>query len=500
MQLVYQCEGGPELSAELGPNRPRVVFGRNPDVDVRLDDRAVSRRHCEFVWADGDVTVADLGSSGGTYVNGQRAERAAIRLGDVVHIGKTEIKLGRERNADPLPSRRRSRQLEAAEATIAPDAAAGGAPPGAWAVIYEAATGGEARYFLTEGGASAVVGRLPTVEIHANNPTVGRNHCRLSVQGGVLLVEDLDSSNGTFVNGKRTMREKLSDGDVLACGLFELKVVAPKAEPAEAWDDGWDDDWIDEDDMAPPSWLVFYPDDDGRQHAVTMSLESRLLAVGRAKDCDIRSRRAGVEEDHAELIWDEGVLIVKDLQSEGGTLVNGERIEDEHVLRNRDLISFGNFHVRIVRGSTSSKPPKTRSNEAGTWQRLLQRVEPTLSITYSVGDERDPRWADSGRQELTLWGDGEARLEIINRHERTGEDLRTDMSVLDLLCDALIRAGFPDAPKLRPREDDFPIELVLYQDGSEAIVALSERALRRSAAYREASDILNTMMLAAQTR
>lgn len=55
-------------------------------------------------------------------------------------------------------------------------------------------------------------------------PLVSRVHCRLTASADGLAVEDLGSTNGTFVNGTRVERASVADGDVLRLGRAELVV------------------------------------------------------------------------------------------------------------------------------------------------------------------------------------------------------------------------------------------------------------------------------------
>jgi serine/threonine protein kinase len=73
-----------------------VVIGRGRNAPAALTDPRVSRVHCE-VKLDGDqVVVADLGSAGGTFVNGTRVQWRPLRLGDVVQVGDTQLRLESE--------------------------------------------------------------------------------------------------------------------------------------------------------------------------------------------------------------------------------------------------------------------------------------------------------------------------------------------------------------------------------------------------------------------
>jgi hypothetical protein len=69
----------------------RVIVGRAPDTDFRVDDSNVSRRHAAIFWSEGRVMIEDLGSTNGTMVNGYPISSTVIRSGDVVVIGDCRI-------------------------------------------------------------------------------------------------------------------------------------------------------------------------------------------------------------------------------------------------------------------------------------------------------------------------------------------------------------------------------------------------------------------------
>ena len=65
----------------------RLLIGRSRDCDITIDDPNVSRRHAELRNEDGRWVVADLGSTNGVKVNGQRVAQAALEPGDDVVLG-----------------------------------------------------------------------------------------------------------------------------------------------------------------------------------------------------------------------------------------------------------------------------------------------------------------------------------------------------------------------------------------------------------------------------
>ncbi len=69
----------------------RVVVGRSPSAGIRLSDANVSREHAAFEEDDGQWVIVDLGSTNGTFVNGEPVERSRLRDGDVITMGVSEL-------------------------------------------------------------------------------------------------------------------------------------------------------------------------------------------------------------------------------------------------------------------------------------------------------------------------------------------------------------------------------------------------------------------------
>ena len=84
-------ERGPRagLTYVLGPGE--TVAGRSDDVDIFLGDVTVSRHHARFNVDDDGLTVEDLRSTNGTYVNAERQDTARLQAGDEVIIGKFHL-------------------------------------------------------------------------------------------------------------------------------------------------------------------------------------------------------------------------------------------------------------------------------------------------------------------------------------------------------------------------------------------------------------------------
>ena len=69
-----------------------------------------------------------------------------------------------------------------------------------------------------------LVGRHDACDVMVGHPSVSRRHARLSFRDGHWVLRDLDSTNGTRVNGKRVVRCRLEPGDRLSLGSADLLV------------------------------------------------------------------------------------------------------------------------------------------------------------------------------------------------------------------------------------------------------------------------------------
>jgi pSer/pThr/pTyr-binding forkhead associated (FHA) protein len=71
------------------------TIGRAPRADFRVDAALVSRVHCQLTAGAAELEVVDLESTNGTFVNGARVERALLKNGDRLGVGKVEFVVSR---------------------------------------------------------------------------------------------------------------------------------------------------------------------------------------------------------------------------------------------------------------------------------------------------------------------------------------------------------------------------------------------------------------------
>jgi two-component system, NtrC family, response regulator GlrR len=91
-QFRLRVESGPDAGREISSQGARLVIGTGDGAELRLDDGAVSRFHCELAADGGRVSIRDLGSRNGTLVDGVAVQQAYVHAGAMLSIGRNQIR------------------------------------------------------------------------------------------------------------------------------------------------------------------------------------------------------------------------------------------------------------------------------------------------------------------------------------------------------------------------------------------------------------------------
>src|SRR5215813_5665371 len=92
--LTFKIYKGDQLIREEKLSLSVIKLGKVPSAHLKLDDETVSRMHAIIeVNGPGDVSIIDLGSTKGTFVNGQKVNKAKLQSGDTIVVGETRIEL-----------------------------------------------------------------------------------------------------------------------------------------------------------------------------------------------------------------------------------------------------------------------------------------------------------------------------------------------------------------------------------------------------------------------
>lgn len=88
------------ILGEYPLDKERIVLGRKPENDIQVDNLAVSGQHAAIITILSDSFLEDLESTNGTYVNGKLVKKHALKNGDVITIGKHELKYVNDEASD----------------------------------------------------------------------------------------------------------------------------------------------------------------------------------------------------------------------------------------------------------------------------------------------------------------------------------------------------------------------------------------------------------------
>jgi pSer/pThr/pTyr-binding forkhead associated (FHA) protein len=187
----------------------KLRLGRKADNDIVLSEHAVSGHHAEIRRKGDDYILVDMESTNGTFVNGERVTR--VRLGD-----RDRIEIGED---GPVLEFRIEQATRGDTPRLVPIA-------GKWQDAGESIELPRGRHTLGRGSDNdIVVGREP-------GSVVSTTHAELHVHSEYCRLVDLDSSNGTLVNGERIRTAQLEDGDRVELGeggpAFEFRWRAAK--------------------------------------------------------------------------------------------------------------------------------------------------------------------------------------------------------------------------------------------------------------------------------
>ncbi len=179
----------PEGKKEYPLGQQRITLGRDSHNDIVIDSPLASRRHAELVLKEDGYHIVDLGSTNGLLFNSQKVEDKLLGSGDSVWISDT-ISL-------------------TFKLTVPAEAPPSAAP----------------EKLAVKGHTTLTIGRHPGCDIVLDHPIVSRQHARLvwSEQEKTHYLEDLGSTNGTFVNNQSVSgRVKLNSGDIIRVGPLKL--------------------------------------------------------------------------------------------------------------------------------------------------------------------------------------------------------------------------------------------------------------------------------------
>jgi pSer/pThr/pTyr-binding forkhead associated (FHA) protein len=192
------------------------------------------------------------------------------------------------------------------------------------------------RQYRLEGGVSSI-GRAEENPVGLfGDSAVQARHAVIERRGNDYVLRGLAVADGTFVNGERIESATLRDGDRIRIGSYELSFHLRGMKPSVQVQSGASQSYLASQPMTSSGGAVLV---DGTGNTFPIALE-RETKIGRATDNDIVLGDSSISRHHAAIEARNGGFRVRDLGSQNGTFVRGERVS-EAALNNGDPVRVG---------------------------------------------------------------------------------------------------------------------------------------------------------------
>jgi pSer/pThr/pTyr-binding forkhead associated (FHA) protein len=226
--FVTQSGNSDEETIECGP--ATLTIGRAPENELTLLAKKISRNHANIMYENNEYFLIDLNSGNGTKLNGiliNPNEKTILRHSDIISISDFNLRfhmiddlLNQSFNdvtdSDILEVKLLKRVLHTLDQDKIPSLE----------VLDGIAE--NKKVFLNDDTPEIYVGREPHSGLAIEEYVVSRQHAKIFHKGGGIVIRDMDSKNGTYVNGVKITEEILHDGDRISFGTIAVLFRNPK--------------------------------------------------------------------------------------------------------------------------------------------------------------------------------------------------------------------------------------------------------------------------------
>ena len=188
------------------------TIGKAANNSLMINEKDILDHHVQITNALDKLVLENTSSSSNVLLNGKPvATQADLSANDLISIGSIELEL-----IDPK-SLNANRQSD-----VTTNFSSG------WSIYSNASWLDQSRFSINK---KTVIGRDPGCDITLPLEHLSRKHVVLEIKGGQLYVEDLDSSNGTFLNGKKVKQSIVNNGDKIKIDVLTFEVNGPAHDP-----------------------------------------------------------------------------------------------------------------------------------------------------------------------------------------------------------------------------------------------------------------------------
>lgn len=211
-----------------------ITVGRSRQNDVCIESETVSRHHCQFHIGNNEIFLEDLGSGNGTLLNNklikanekiQLKKEDAIRIEDFVLEWQTDIVLPQFQADSPLDST----DPDILEMKMIKKVIGSMSTSHKPQIIFLSEPFKNKTLNLDDPQKTYIIGREADCSLVLDSPILSRKHAEITNKWGTFVIRDLQSKNGTFVNGVPATEEiSLHDKDKIVLGTLEAEVHFPQ--------------------------------------------------------------------------------------------------------------------------------------------------------------------------------------------------------------------------------------------------------------------------------
>ncbi|KZY41770.1 MULTISPECIES: FHA domain-containing protein [unclassified Oleiphilus] len=188
------------------------TIGKAADNSLMINEKDILDHHIQITNTQEKLSLNNVSSSSNVLLNDKPvATNTSLKAGDVITIGSIELEL-----IDPKSV---NEQSNAGSTT---NYSAG------WSIYSSASWLDQSRFVINK---RVVIGRDPSCDITLPLEHLSRKHVALEVKSGQLYMEDLDSSNGTFLNGRQVKQSAVKNGDKIKLDVLTFEVNGPAHDP-----------------------------------------------------------------------------------------------------------------------------------------------------------------------------------------------------------------------------------------------------------------------------
>lgn len=324
-KFKLRIKQGPSTGREYELTRPEIIIGRNENVDLIITSASVSRQHARLVRQGDDYAIEDLGSSNGTYINGEKlgTNRILLKSGDRIRLGQSvtlvyyspQLKKGKSsQKAISEPSQLSQTLLEAEG-----DFDSVSSQP-----QFQVTVAGEKTNTYPLNHPIITIGRAGDNDIVVSSQVISRHHARLERSKGGFQVVVLSEAHNPLLYEGRPIQEpqRLKHLDTLRIGSLDpgLMVSMTYISPTEAVKE-------------QARQIIFGKKTD--------------IQIGRDRSNDVVLDAPTVSRFHAQVERVGQRYRLRDYRSSNGTFVNDEPIQEEAWLKPTDIIRIGPYRFVV---------------------------------------------------------------------------------------------------------------------------------------------------------